>query len=217
VIGGILGKLAIAERPEGYETSQFAANLRADYCPRWYAVFTMPRHEKRVVGICGERQVESFLPLYQVRHRWKNRSTVTLDLPLFPNYFFVRIDPEERLQVLKLPGVLSIVSSGRQLLPIADEYITALRGGLQRYRIEPHPNVEAGDRVCITTGPMAGMEGIVDRQKNDLRIILRLEMIGRSVAVEVAANEISYLGVQKQPRLLPWSGLSGSLATDLSY
>lgn len=161
---------------------------------KWYAAFTMPRHEKRVAWQCAEREIESFLPLYQVRRRWKNRQTATVELPLFPNYIFVRIDPQERVRVLKLPGTLWIVSSGRQLLQVSDDYISALRGGLLAHRIEPHLNVEAGDRVCITTGPMAGMEGTLVRQKNELRVILTLEMIGRSVAVEVGASEISYIG-----------------------
>jgi transcription antitermination factor NusG len=154
----------------------------------------MARHEKRIATHCSERLIESFLPLYRVRRRWKNRCTATVELPLFPNYFFIRIDPQERIQVLKLPGVLSIVSSGRHPIPIPDQYIASLRGGLLTHRIEPHPNVEFGDRVCITAGPFAGMEGIVDRQKNELRVVLKLEMIGRSVVVEVGSGEISYIG-----------------------
>lgn len=213
-----MADLPVAQSLEVNETGRLEGSVRIECRARWHAVFTMPRHEKRVVGLCGELQIESFLPLYQVRHRWKNRCTATVELPLFPNYLFVRIDPHKRVQVLKLPGVLSIVSSGRQLLPIPDEYITALRGGLLRYKIEPHPNIEAGDRVCITTGPMAGMEGILDRQKNDMRVVLRLEMIGRSVAVEVGAYEISYVGAgERQPPLLVWHELSRPLAGDPSY
>jgi transcription antitermination factor NusG len=147
-----------------------------------------------LVAHCTDRQIESFLPLYRVKHRWKNRCTATLELPLFPNYLFVRIDPKERVQVLKLPGVLSIVSSGRQPSPVPDDYISSLRSGLLAHQIEPHPRVDVGDRVCITTGPMAGMHGILDRQKNKLRVVITLEMIGRSVAVEVGAEEILYAG-----------------------
>jgi transcription antitermination factor NusG len=161
---------------------------------KWYAVFTMPRHEKRVVTQCRGRNIESFLPLYHVRHRWKNRCDATVELPLFPNYFFVHIGAQDRNNVLKLPGVLYIVSSGRELLPIPEEYISSLRSGLLAYRIEPHANVDVGDRVCITRGPMMGMEGILERHKNGVRVIIRLEMIGRSVAVEVGAEEISYAG-----------------------
>ena len=160
----------------------------------WFAVFSMPRHEKRVSQHCTELGIESFLPLYKVRRRWKNRQVAVVELPLFPNYIFVRIEPKERVRILRVPGVLSIVSSGRELLPIPDEYIASLRGGLLTHRLEPHPYVLTGDRVCITTGPMAGMEGILVRHKNELRVVLTLEMISRSVAVEVGANEICFVG-----------------------
>lgn len=194
--------------PVGYSQELYASGGDSEgetlpHQPRWYATFVMSRHEKRLVEHCAERRIESFLPLYQVRHRWKNRRTATIDLPLFPNYVFLRIERQQRLQVLGLPGVVSIVSSGREMLPISDEYVTSLRDGLLAHKIEPHPNVEVGDRVCISTGPMSGMEGILDRRKNEIRVVLRLEMIGRSVAVEVGAEEISYVG----PRLMHTAGL----------
>jgi transcription antitermination factor NusG len=77
------------------------------------------------------------------------------------------------------------------MLPIPDVYITALRDGLLSHNIRPCSTLEMGDRVVITQGPMAGMEGILDRRKNEIRVILRLEMIGRSLSVEVGAEEIS--------------------------
>jgi len=183
--------LAVESQGLSHETSDLEVSSLNS---QWYAVFTMPRHEKRIVTHCRGRNIESFLPLYHVRHRWKNRCNATVELPLFPNYCFVHIGPQERGKVLRLPGVMYIVSSGRELLPIPDEYINSLRDGLLAYRIEPHPNVEAGDRVCITRGPMKGMEGILDRNKNGVRVIIRLEMIGRSVAVEVGAEEIAHAG-----------------------
>lgn len=194
-----------------------ATDAQALAHPKWYAIFTMSRHEKRVGMHCAERQIESFLPLYKIRRRWKNRCTATVDLPLFPNYFFARIDLHQRIQVLNLPGVLSIVSSGRQVSPIPDEYIAALRGGLLAHRIEPHAQAEVGDRVCIRTGPMEGLEGILIRQKNDLRVVLTLEMIGRSVAVEVGAEQISYIRKENDCSLSPvWEDLSTPMPRSLS-
>jgi len=190
-----LSSLQIGTSPQFYSPTNIreSGNLSVSE-PRWYAVFTMSRHEKRLAAQCAERHIESFLPFYQVTRQWKNRCTVTVDLPLFPNYFFARIDLRDRLKILKLPGVFSIVSSGSQLLPVADAYILSLRAGLLAHRIEPHPSVEVGDRVRINTGPMAGMEGVLIRHKNELRVILTLEMIGRSVAVEVGSSEISFVG-----------------------
>jgi transcription antitermination factor NusG len=198
IVGGTaLSSATAASNVQNFqiEVSEPEPKSSSSYIPGWYAAFTLPRHEKRVVEHCAERQIESFLPLYRVKHRWKNRCTPTVELPLFPNYLFVRIDPGERVQVLKLPGVLWIVSSGRQLSSVPDDYITWLRSGLLAHQIEPYPGgVDVGDRVCITTGPMAGMHGILNRQKNKLRVVITLEMIGRRVAVEVGAEEISYAG-----------------------
>ena len=168
--------------------------LTAAKVPRWYAAFTMSRHEKKIAWHLDQREIESFLPLYKTKRRWKNRCTVALELPLFPNYVFVRIDPRERLRVLDIPSVVSIVSVGREPLPVEDHYITGLRDGLLTHGIEPHPGLEVGDRVRITTGPMADMVGILDRQKNGFRVVLSLEMIGRSVAVEVDVASIEPAG-----------------------
>jgi len=158
--------------------------------PRWYAVFTMARHEKQIAWHLAQREIESFLPLYKTKHRWKNRCTVDLELPLFPNYVFVRIDPQERVRVLRVPSVVSIVSAGREPLPVPDHYISGLRDGLLTNGIAPHPGLEGGDRVRITAGAMADMVGVLDRHKNGFRVVLKLEMIGRSVAVEVDLADI---------------------------
>jgi transcription antitermination factor NusG len=164
--------------------------LIAEKVPRWYAVFTMSRHEKQIAWHLGQREIESFLPLYKTKHRWKNRCTADLELPLFPGYVFVRIDPQERLRVLRVPSVVSIVSVGREPLPVPDHYISGLRNGLLTNGIEPHPGLDVGDRVRITAGAMADMVGVLDRQKSGFRVVLRLEMIGRSVAVEVDLADI---------------------------
>jgi transcription antitermination factor NusG len=183
-----------------FSTQSFNADVVRDLgtastlSPKWYAVFTLARHEKRVLARCEERHIESFLPLYKAKHRWKNRCTVDLELPLFPSYSFVRIDPRIRVQVLQVPGVVSIVSSGRELLPLPDDYINSLRDGLLAHRIEPHPGVSVGDWVRITSGPMAGAEGVLERRKNDLRVVLRLDMLARSVSVEVSATDIEFAG-----------------------
>lgn len=173
------------------------AETRVGSLPNWYAVFTLARHEKRVFAQCAERRIEAFLPVYKARHQWKNRQTVDLELPLFPSYTFVHIDPSTRVQVLQLRGVISIVSSGRDLTPVPKENIEALRAGLLTHRIEPYAGIAIGDRVRIMNGPMAGAEGILERRKNELRVVLRLEMLARSVSVEVSSFDIAQVGSTK--------------------
>ncbi|MGB8064198.1 MAG: transcription termination/antitermination NusG family protein [Candidatus Sulfotelmatobacter sp.] len=160
--------------------------------PQWYAVFTFAKHEKRVFAHCQQRQIEAFLPLYQVRHKWKNRCTVDLQLPLFPCYFFVQIAAQNRRRVLEVPGVVSIVSAGRELLPVPGDYIRSLRDGLLAHRIEPCSDAVVGATVRITKGPFAGEAGVLERTKNGLRVILRMEMLSRSISVEVGTAEIEW-------------------------
>jgi transcription antitermination factor NusG len=157
---------------------------------RWFAVYTNSRHEKCVVKHFEERQIESFLPLYQKLHHWRKRNCVRLDLPLFPNYVFVHIAPQQRTSVLAVPGVLGMVGRGRIASALPDAEIESLRIGLQLRKFEPHPYLIAGERVRIKAGSMEGMEGILLRKKNELRVILTLELIKRSVAVEVDTEDV---------------------------
>ena len=161
-----------------------------DTSPRWFAVYTTPRHEKHVSEILAERQIETFLPLYRANRQWKKSSPVVLELPLFPTYVFVRIVRQSRSVILSTPGVLSIVGSSREAWPLPDLAIDALRSGLLERKIEPHPYLVVGERVRIMAGVMAGVEGVLVRKKNDLRVVLSLDTIMRSVAVEANADDI---------------------------
>lgn len=160
----------------------------------WFAVFTAPRHEKRVEEHFRVQEIESFLPLCQMQRRWKDGSKGMLQLPLFSSYTFVRIGRGGRLPVLAIPGVISIVGGGRDSLSVPDSYIHFLREGLQQGKIEPHPYLTSGARVRIRSGVMAGVEGILLRKKNDFRVVLTLQMIMKSVRVEVELDDIEPAG-----------------------
>jgi transcription antitermination factor NusG len=160
----------------------------------WFAVYTSPRHEKRVSQHLGLQNIEHYLPTYRTKRKWKNGLNVTLDLPLFPGYLFVHIDRCERVRVLQVPGVLSFVGgTGRQPAPMPDAEIVALRSGLPLRNAEPHPLLTVGQRARIRSGALAGMEGVVVRRKNSLRVVLTMELIQRSVAVEVDEAELETL------------------------
>ncbi|MBZ5524603.1 MAG: hypothetical protein LAP21_20380 [Acidobacteriia bacterium] len=160
----------------------------------WFAVFTAPRHEKRVEEHFRVRGIESFLPLCQMQRQWKDGSKGLLQLPLFSSYIFVRIGCGGRVPVLAIPGVISIVGGGRESSSIPDSYIHFLREGLRQGKITPHPYLASGTRVRIRSGVMAGMEGILLRNKNDFRVVLTLEMIMKSVRVEVEMDNIEPVG-----------------------
>jgi transcription antitermination factor NusG len=157
--------------------------------PEWYAVYVMPRHEKRIAEHFHARQIEHFLPLYEARHKWKDGSKVTLQLPLFPGYVFVRTARNRRTRALEVPGVLSVVGT-RDASRIQDAYIHSLREGLRLGKVEPHPYLVAGAVVRVKSGVMAGMQGVLLRRKGGCRIVLTLDLIMKSVAVEVDMDDL---------------------------
>lgn len=156
----------------------------------WFAVYTASNHEKRVEQHLRVRDIETFLPLYKVTRRWKNRTSVKLELPLFADYVFVRIARTESSQVLAVPSVRFIVGDGRKALPLPDEEIETLRSGLHLRQADPYPYVKVGNRARIRSGPLAGLEGIVVRKDNQLRVVLNIDLIRRSVVVHVNADEL---------------------------
>jgi len=176
------------------------SDTAANYLPSsndpagWFAVFTIPRHEKKIEQHFRVRRIESFLPLCRTQRQWKDGSRRTLELPLFANYIFVRIDCGGRVRVLEVPGVISIVGGPRKSLSVPDSYIDFLREGLKQGKIEPHPYLTAGTNVRICSGVLSGAEGVLLRKKNNFRVVITLEMIMKSVAVEVGIHDIEPVG-----------------------
>jgi len=164
----------------------------------WFAVYTSSRHEKRVAEHLAQREIEHFLPLYRSRRRWKDGSRVTLDIPLFSGYLFVRISRKERGRVLQVPGALALVmGTGGEPAPLPDVTIQALRSGLQKCEAEPHPVLTSGQRARIRSGAFEGLQGIVVRQKNVCRVVLTLENIMRSFSVELGIEDLEPLPAEQ--------------------
>ena len=167
---------------------------------RWYAAYTCANHEKRVRDQMEQRSVESFLPVYETVRRWKDRR-MQLQMPLFPGYVFVRMALGDRLRVLQVPSVVRLVGFDGHLSALPDEEIEGLKKGLASGVLaEPHPFLNVGRRVRVKAGPLAGVEGIVIRRKNRLRLVISLELIQRSAMVEVDAADLEPLGKARASR-----------------
>ena len=165
-------------------------NSRTSPQVRWYAAYVCSRHEKQVVTQLQERRISCFLPVYRSVRRWKDRRK-ELELVLFPGYVFVHLDLKDRLRVLQLPSVVRFVSFNGHPAPLPDSEIEILSKGLASgIRAEPHPYLKVGHRVRVRSGPLAGAQGILQRKKEKFRVVLSIDLIMRSVAVEVDEADI---------------------------
>lgn len=175
--------------PQGSAVSQ---DTSAD--PRWYAVRTRSRHEKRVhEQLAGRPQIDVFLPLWERRSRWKDRIK-RIQVPLFPGYCFARFWYADRLRVLKAFGVVDLVGPGGEPEPIPDaemDAIHALVGSGLTY--EPFPFLTKGMEVEVIRGPMMGARGRLLRKDRGLRVVLSVASIRQSVSVEIDATDVTPL------------------------
>lgn len=157
----------------------------------WYAIRTKSRFETLTLSALTGKGYESYLPAYKVRKQWSDR-VVEMDAPLFPGYLFSRFDVARRLPVLTTPGVMSIVSFGREPEPIDDDEIEAVRTVLRSgVFAEPCPFLREGQRVRVVRGALTGLEGILVKKKTELRMVISVTMLQRSVSVEVDSNWIT--------------------------
>jgi transcription antitermination factor NusG len=171
------------------------------YDQHWCAIYTAPRHEKKVAEQLHQRSIEHYCPTYRVARRWNNGCTMQLDLPLFPSYLFVRISQDSRASVMSVDGVHSVLRSGRELFTIPDSEIELLRNAVQRGACEPHPYLSVGQRVRIKQGPLIGTEGILVRKKNMLRVVVAVDLIMQAMSVEIDAELVEPIAGYVVPRL----------------
>jgi transcription antitermination factor NusG len=166
--------------------------------PTWYALYTCPRHEKCVALQIEQRRIDCFLPLYRSVRRWKDRRK-ELELALFPGYVFVRLAPQDRMRVLQLPSAVRLVSFNGHPAPLPEAEIEALRQRLAGGAcVQPHPYLCVGRRVRVRAGPMNGLEGIIVRRKDRCRVVFSLDLIMRSVAVEVDESDVEPVAESKR-------------------
>ncbi len=156
----------------------------------WYAVHTWSRHEKSVFEQLRGKQIHAFLPLYRSPKRWKN-GQMSGPLPLFPGYLFVRIDIQNQLPVLQTSGVAKFVAFGQHPVAVPHNEISELETAVTKgITLSPHPYLTIGERVRIIRGPLAGLTGILTRDKQVFRVVLSVDLISRSISVELDTADV---------------------------
>jgi transcription antitermination factor NusG len=114
-----------------------------------------------------------------------------LRLPLFPGYVFVHLALQNRLRVLQVPGVVRLVGFDGHPVAVPEEEVARVRQFLNEgFQAEPHKYLQSGRRVRVKTGPLAGIEGIFVRARNKCRIVISMDLIMRSIAVEVDRADV---------------------------
>jgi transcription antitermination factor NusG len=173
----------------------------SSYEKPWYAIQVKTRFEKVVALHLRGKAYDEYLPTYRSRRRWSDR-VKEIERPLFPGYIFCRFDATDRLPLLVIPGVKSIVGFGGTLISVPEQEIAALKrvinSGMQ---YEPWPGISVGQAVQVRHGPLRGLEGVVVQVKGKHHLIISVNLLQRSVSVEIDKESVTPLG-QNHPAVV---------------
>jgi transcription antitermination factor NusG len=165
----------------------------------WFALHVKPRHEKSVEQQLNTRLLEAHSPFYSAQRRWSDR-VKSVEFPLFPRYVFCRFSFEDRLSVITLPSIISVVGFGGVPCPIPDPEIEMIKSMVaSRLPLMPWPCLQIGERVRICHGPLSGLEGILIREKAAFRVVVSIQLLQRAVAVEVERDLVAPVTSRKPP------------------
>jgi transcriptional antiterminator NusG len=156
----------------------------------WFALRLRSNHERVAVTHLRDRGYEEFAPSYKTEKRWSDR-TKQIDRFLFPGYVFCRFDPNDRLPILTVPGVVDVVGFGKMPEQIPDAEIERVRRMVESgLLVVPYPYVQVGQPVLIEHGPLSGVEGILVEAKGKARLVVSVNLLRRSVSAEVDRRSI---------------------------
>lgn len=160
----------------------------------WFAIQVRTCREKNTSLFLEKMGYEHFLPVSKCIHRWSDRMK-QIEEPLFPGYLFCRMSPNHRLPVLSAPGVIQIVSVGKVPIPVEEEEVEGIRRAVENgLTVTPSPYLQVGDVAQIVQGPLRGLTGIILRTNSQLKLVLSVNLLQRSVAVEVDRAWVSVTG-----------------------
>lgn len=157
---------------------------------QWYAAYTRPQHELSVADQASAKGIETMVPLASVQRKWKQRR-VRLLRPIFPSYVFVHMPLADRLHVLTIPSVVSLVSFNGKPAVISQEEIDAVRTCVANgMGLEAHCYLEAGRRVRIKRGSLQGIEGVVVEQNSEYKLVVSIQVLQVALAVNVNLDDV---------------------------
>lgn len=163
------------------QDDRFPSSQRGD----WFVLRTRSRQEKILADALRARGIGYFLPLVRVSRMYCGRNLL-VELPVFPGYLFLRGSLEDAYfadRTRRLAQIIHVSDQGRitwELSNLAQVLAT-------RQTLDPYPYLKKGVRVEVRSGPLRGLQGIVeDRARRD-RLVLQVEALGQAVSVEIDA------------------------------
>lgn len=158
------------------------------YDPQWYVVYTMPKSEKKVANCISEMGIESYLPMHKVIRQWSDRKK-KLEVPLFPNYVFVRVNETRRGSLFSIKELVRFVSIEKKPVVVREKEILTIKRVLNEdVPVMTEEYFQEGMKVRIEYGQFAGLEGVIIKKNSNTRLIIKIEGLMKAFSFNVSAH-----------------------------
>jgi transcription antitermination factor NusG len=156
----------------------------------WCVVYTRPNSERKTLDKITKMGVEAYLPLHKVVRQWNDR-VKKMEVPLFPNYVFVRVDEAIRVALFSIKEIVNYVSIEKRPVVVREKEISLIKKVLS---VEVDVTVEDyfldGMEVMIESGRFAGLHGRVIRRNGGSRLLIRVDGIMKSFSFNIPASDV---------------------------
>jgi transcriptional antiterminator RfaH len=155
----------------------------------WYVIHTKPRQEQRALLNLEKQGYECYLPILTIE-KLRQGVMVIVDEPLFPRYLFINADSAGFAKgwspIRSTKGVSRLITFGTAPAKVEEQLICVLRAHSDAVSGSPQRMFSAGDRVVVSHGPFAGLEGVYQMKNGESRAMVLIELVTKSALLHVA-------------------------------
>jgi transcriptional antiterminator RfaH len=163
----------------------------------WYLIYTKPRQEKAALQNLEQQGYQCYLPILP-KEKLRQGAVALTDEPLFPRYLFINLAQDFMAKswspIRSTKGVSRLVRFGAEPAKIDDALVDLLKAHEASALGKPERLYKVGERVQLTKGPFAGIEGIYQMADGDRRVMVLIELMSKKVAVPVELGALRKLG-----------------------
>jgi len=161
---------------------------------KWYPVYTNPRAEKKAFDALKIKGIETYLPLHRQLKQWSDRKK-WVEEPFIKSYLFVHIKEHDQAEVLMTKGISRFIYFSGKITSMPERQIDALTLIMASpYELEiTEEDLQPGEKIAIKAGPLKGLSGEIISYRSQKQLAIRLENLGCSIIVHVAASLIDRL------------------------
>lgn len=152
----------------------------------WFVLHTRSRQEKVIAEHLERMAIRHFLPMVKVERRYAHRRRLVFK-PIFPSYVFMRGTWDDRARALSTNRIARVIEAPDQTRLIHElrQIHAALAAGVT---LDPYPYLRVGHRVRVRSGPLMGLEGLVEERRKPHRLVLQVQTLGRALSLELDAD-----------------------------